>query len=104
MRRNPRMISSALARVGQKSGLTIRKRAVLLGVSYGHLAEVERGALLPSPELRDKMAQHYGCSLEDVEKAAKFDRDGFIKRITEHAQQLSAKEVPDGSPDLSHPQ
>lgn len=83
------MIVSALGRMGQQVGLmTIRERAKVLGVSYGHLAECERGGCVPSPELQDRMAKAYERPLEHIERAAKLDREGYARRITEHARDL----------------
>ncbi len=57
-------------------------------VSYGHLAEIERGACLPSAELSDRMAKAYERPYEHIERAAKLDREGYARRITEHARDL----------------
>lgn len=49
-----------------KAGLNIKVAAILLDVKVDTLYKVEEGQRKPSPILKFKMAELYGCSIDDV--------------------------------------
>ena len=50
-------------RLREKQGLTQRKAAELLGISYVHLSNVENNKSYPSPDLLDKYRRTWGVDL-----------------------------------------
>jgi putative transcriptional regulator len=48
----------------KKKGLTLKETADLLGCSYQHYHDIERGRRNPSIELSLKMANFFGVSIE----------------------------------------
>lgn len=86
-RRRYRLASNPLAILGQRSGLQFAgDRARALGVSRSHLLHVERGAVWPSAELLDRMAEVYHKSLEQLESAAARSREALARRMLEQAR------------------
>lgn len=90
IRRRGRLTSNLLARIGQKAGLlTLKERAIRIGLSPGYLAHIERGAVLPSPDVISRIATAYGRDFDDIENAAIASRKSLAQRILEQSDATS---------------
>lgn len=80
-RRTMRLTSSPLAVLGQRAGFaTGAERAAAVGVSLSHLQHIERGAVRPSLEVIEQMAEAYHESVGKIERASDLCRENLARR------------------------
>ncbi len=59
-------IGQKLHRLRTQRGLTIRELAIMLGISYSYIAQIETGQKTPSANLILKMANFFNVSIDQL--------------------------------------
>ena len=74
--------STPLAALGQRAGYrTQPARAMALGVTLGYMRHLERGAQLPSVQLRKVIAERFGVTAPEVDRILDAGRKAFARRM-----------------------
>lgn len=82
------VLAKRLGEMRKKRGLTQRKLAEKLGVSYGRISLYETGDRSPDPEMLKRLADFFGCSTDfllgltdDPTPASEKDKDIDIREL-----------------------
>ena len=69
-------------------GLSVRKAAEELGISYVHLSNIENNKVSPSPEIIDRFHQAWGIDLYMFAVCKFSDLNGFSERVARPLERL----------------